>query len=361
MEKKQKIGVYICHCGGNISDYVDVEHISDLIGKEDNVAVSKNVMFACADSNQKEMVKDIQEKELDGIVVSSCSPKLHLHTFRNVASRGGLNPYNYIQVNIREQCSWPHSDDPGRATAKATGLIRGGINRIARSEGLETMEIDAVKTNVVVGAGVSGMRAAIELARMGNEVFLVEKEDFAGGRIAEWGDLFISGQNGKQLVDRLLQEIRVLPNITLFTGATLEKVTGSVGNFNVSIRLEPRILDENREIQFISVTASSVLVTTGYDSYVPSTNELGYQTIGNVITLPELRKLINENHQRDLFFEGKKVKNISFIYCVGSRQQEGENKYCSRICCTTAVHTSLLLHDKFDNIRAYHLYRDMRT
>ena len=95
-KKKQRIGVYICHCGGNISDYVDVEQLRDIVGQEENVAVSKNVMFACADSNQKEMIKDIQEKHLDGIVVASCSPKLHLHTFRGVAERAGLNPYNYV-------------------------------------------------------------------------------------------------------------------------------------------------------------------------------------------------------------------------------------------------------------------------
>ncbi|GAB1473305.1 hypothetical protein MASR2M69_07460 [Bacteroidota bacterium] len=107
---KERIGVYICHCGGNISDYVDVEELGRLFHKEDGVVVSKDVMFACADSNQKQMIEDIKEYNLDAIVVASCSPKLHLHTFRNVAKRAGLNPSNYVQVNVREQCSWPHSD-----------------------------------------------------------------------------------------------------------------------------------------------------------------------------------------------------------------------------------------------------------
>ena len=136
---KQRIGVYICHCGGNISDYVDVEELGKMFHKEENVVVSKDVMFACADSNQKDMVADIQANNLDAIVVCSCSPKLHLHTFKNVAARAGLNPSNYVQVNIREQCSWPHSDRPREATVKAAGLIRAGINRVAYSESLENI------------------------------------------------------------------------------------------------------------------------------------------------------------------------------------------------------------------------------
>jgi heterodisulfide reductase subunit A len=143
---KQRIGVYICHCGGNISDYVDVDQLGKMFHEEDGVIVSKDVMFACADSNQKEMIADIQEHKLDAIVVASCSPKLHLHTFRNVAERAGLNPANYVQVNIREQCSWPHSDKPREATVKAAGLIRAGINRVTHSESLDNIELTVKKS-----------------------------------------------------------------------------------------------------------------------------------------------------------------------------------------------------------------------
>jgi len=136
---KQRIGVYICHCGGNISDYVDVESISKAVRNEDIVIISKDVMFACADSNQKEMINDIRDNNLDAIVVASCSPKLHLHTFRNVAQRAGINAFNYVQVNIREQCSWPHSDKSKEATFKASGLIQAGINRVSYSESLENI------------------------------------------------------------------------------------------------------------------------------------------------------------------------------------------------------------------------------
>jgi len=236
---KNRIGVYICHCGGNISDYVDVEELGKMFYEEDNVIISKDVMFACADSSQKDMVKDIQDNQLDAIVVASCSPKLHLHTFKGVASRAGLNPMNYVQVNIREQCSWPHSDKPREATVKAAGLIRAGINRVSHSESLENIDIPVKNAALIIGAGVSGMKAAIELARLGNEVYLIEKAFQVGGQIAEMDKVFMTNQSGKDIVASLYQEIRSRENITLFTGATLEKVSGSLGNFNVEIKVRP--------------------------------------------------------------------------------------------------------------------------
>ncbi len=353
-KKKQRIGVYICHCGGNISDYVDVEQLRDIVGQEENVAVSKNVMFACADSNQKEMIKDIQEKQLDGIVVASCSPKLHLHTFRGVAERAGLNPYNYVQVNVREQCSWAHSDHPDQASYKAAGLIRAGIRRVSSSEALTNIEVKATKSVVVIGAGVAGMRAAIDLARMGNQVVLVEKEPVAGGQMAGKGPVFPTNQKGQELVDTLLGEIRKLSKITLFTSATVDKVTGSIGNFKVDVRVN------GTPGEVMSFPAGAILVTTGYESYIPKEGEFGFTEGSRVITMKEFDKLVDSSNI-SLSYQGKAVKTIAYIYCVGMRQTKGENKYCSRSCCTAAIHSSITVHEKFKGIKAFHLYRDIRT
>jgi len=350
-KKKQRIGVYICHCGGNISDYVDVEQIRDIVAKEQNVVVSKNVMFACADSNQKQMVKDIRELDLDGIVVASCSPKLHLHTFRGVAERAGLNPYNYVQVNVREQCSWAHSDHPEQASNKAAGLIRAGIHRVASSEALTNIEVKAQKSVLVTGAGVSGMRAAIDLARMGNQVVLVEKEKVAGGHLAGKGSVFPTGQKGQDLVNTLLEEIRRVQNITLFTEASLEKVTGSIGNFKAEIRVKGEIM---------TFPAGAVLVTTGFDFYRPKEGEFGYVPGGRVMTLEDFDRLIDAS-RGNLVHGGRPVKTVAYIYCVGMRQRKGDNKYCSRQCCTAAIHSSIEFHEKCSGIKAIHLYRDIRT
>ena len=357
---KERIGLYICHCGGNISDYVDVDEISKLAESEEGIVVSKDVMFACADSNQKEMINDIKEKKLDAIVVASCSPKLHLHTFRNVAERAGINAYNYVQVNIREQCSWPHSDNPKEATVKAIGLIRAGIKRVAQSEALEKIEIEAKKAAIVLGAGVSGMSAAINLAKLGNEVYLIEKDNVVGGRVADAGDLFMTGQNGKQLIDNLYKKIKSIPNITLFTSATIEKVTGSLGNFNVEIQINKTQIPES-----LHFNVGSILAATGFDSYQPKENEFGYKSFENVITLPEFKKLLELNSKdvacNVLTIKGRQIKQITFIYCVGNRQTKGENKYCSRFCCTSAIHTSLKVKERFKDTKLIHVYRDIRT
>ncbi|MHC1705509.1 MAG: CoB--CoM heterodisulfide reductase iron-sulfur subunit A family protein [Tenuifilaceae bacterium] len=348
---KQRIGVYICHCGGNISDYVDVEQLSKLIEKENGVVVSKDVMFACADSNQKEMIQDIQEKQLDAIVVASCSPKLHTHTFRNVAIRAGINQYNYTQVNIREQCSWAHSDMPAEATVKAFGLVRAGLNRVSHSEALENIEIKSHRAVAVIGAGVAGMRAAIDLARMGNHVYLIEKENSVGGRVAQAGKLFMTGEDGQQVVANLLNTIKKMTNITLFTNATLEKTSGSVGSFIAEVKVKDEVL---------SLNVGSVLVTTGFDFYQPVEGEYGYKKSEKVITLPDFKKLV-ESCTEKLIYNNEIIKSVAYVYCVGNRQTKGENKYCSRYCCTAAIHTSLQVHEKFKGVKAYHLYRDIRT
>lgn len=377
---KKRIGVYICHCGGNISDYVDVEELGKMFYEEENVIISKDVMFACADSNQKDMVNDIQGNQLDAIVVASCSPKLHLHTFKGVASRAGLNPMNYVQVNIREQCSWPHSDRPREATVKAAGLIRAGINRVAYSESLDNIEVPVKNAALVIGAGISGMKAAIDLANLGNEVYLIEKAFHVGGQIAEMDKVFMTNQSGKEIVSRLYNEIRSRENITLFTNATLEKVSGSLGNFNVEIKVRPYEKDKpksgsvsnkfnplnvtsltlNEKEDRLAFLVGSILVTTGFDHYKPKEGEFGYNTLPNVVTLPDFKKMIDDNSGK-LVYKGKEINSVGYIYCVGSRQFKGENQYCSRQCCTAAVHSSLQLKEKFSNIKTYHFYRDIRT
>jgi heterodisulfide reductase subunit A len=147
----KKIGIYICHCGGNISDYVDVEKVKQSVENEDGVFLVKTTMFACGDANQKEMVDDIKKNELDGVVVASCSPKLHLITFRAVTERAGLNKYNYVHANIREQASWAHSDDKVGATISAIHLVKAAIAKVRLAESLYPFIITSKKAVAVIG------------------------------------------------------------------------------------------------------------------------------------------------------------------------------------------------------------------
>ncbi|HRA06170.1 MAG TPA: FAD-binding protein, partial [Propionicimonas sp.] len=178
---ERRIGVYICHCGGNISDYVDVAAVRDALKDEPGVVVSESPVFACSDGTQHDMIDDIRAQNLDGLVVASCSPKLHQVTFRNVAKRADLNQYAYTQVNVREQDSWAHQHDRAGATEKAIGLVRAGVAKTRLSDPLEPLIIQTVPRALVIGGGIAGLRAAIGLADVGIEAVLIEREAKLGG------------------------------------------------------------------------------------------------------------------------------------------------------------------------------------
>ncbi len=349
---KKKIGVYVCHCGGNISDYVDIEKVKEAVKEEADVYLVKNTLFACSDSSQKEIEHDIQESELDAIVVASCSPKLHVPTFRGVAQRAGLNPYNYVQANIREQSSWAHSDNPVGATEKAIQLVKAAIAKARESEALTPVKIPAVNVAAVIGGGIGGLRSAISLAEMGTEVYLIEKESKIGGHIAQWDKLFTSNDKGSDIINSLYSQILKHTNIKIFTNAEVIEKTGSIGNFNIKVKIDKEILP---------LHVGAVIVNTGFESYQPLQSEYGYNVLENVITLPDFKNLI-EKSDKELIHNGKIIKKVAYIYCVGSRQDdEGENKYCSRYCCTAAIHVAIEAKQKYRNIINFHYNRGIRT
>lgn len=349
-----KIGVFVCYCGGNISDYVDVEHVRDELAKEPGVAIAATNMFTCSDEAQQNMITKIQEEKLDGIVVASCSPKLHLGTFRAMSERASLNKYMYQQVNIREQCSWTHTDDREGATEKAIRLVRAGVAKVYRSEPLEDIRIDTVPRALVIGGGVSGMRSAIGLADLGLEVFLVEREEALGGQIAKWGPLFPSSRQGSELVEVLQKDIAGRDKIHVMLGSRVVSKAGSVGKFSVDV--------EDGAGKKKTLEVGAIVVATGFHRYEPKDEEFGYGGPG-VVTLEQFRGLLADGGKGPIQHNGRAVHSVAYIYCVGSRQGDcdGCHPYCSRYCCTAAVHTSLLASDRDPSLRQYHLYRDLRT
>lgn len=423
-----RIGVYVCMCGSNISDYVDVGKVKEAAEKAEGVLLAKTTMFACADSTQQEIANDIKEQNLDAIVVASCSPKLHLFTFRNVAIRAGLNPYNYVQVNIREQGSWAHSDNPPLATEKAIKLVQGGIARVKHSKELSTIRIPSVNAVAVIGAGVAGMRAALELGEMGTTVHLIEREHFVGGRASQWNVLFTTNETGQEVVTRLYHMIISHPKITLYTGTEVTEKKGSVGEFTLTLKTSPRHIKPDCKIDYekffhaidvcpvevdddfnfnitkrkaifknydsefpeipaidhnacnkcgecvkicgdidldqepfeTEISVGGIQLCTGFNPYEPETGEFGYKEIDNVITLQQFKRLIELNGGR-LKYNNKVINNIAYIYCVGSRQVDGPNKYCSRYCCTSAIHSAILVKEKYPEINNFHFNRGIRT
>jgi heterodisulfide reductase subunit A len=309
-------------------------------------------MFACSDASQQEMIDDIREQKLDGMVVASCSPTLHLFTFRGVAERAGLNPYLYIQVNLREQCSWAHTDVPDQATEKAIYMVKAGIAKARLAQPLEKTRIDTVPRALVVGAGISGLRAAVALSDLGISAFVAEKTDHIGGWTAGFGRMYPHDRRGNELIADLSEEISKRENIQVYTEAELVEKSGSVGNFDLKLKVR------NEQIP---LNVGSIIVTTGFNSYQPAENEYAYGT-GGVLTLPEFKELL-DNCEGELVHEGKSVNDVTYIYCVGSRQQPGEeaHEYCSRYCCNAAVHASLIANDLSPELHQFHLFRDIRT
>jgi len=350
----RRIGVYVCHCGGNISDYVDVERVVDGIRDAGDVVVAKTAMFTCSDATQSEIVADIQANDLDGLVVASCSPKLHTYTFRGVAARAGLNPYEYTQVNIREQCSWVHRDDVEAATEKATALVRAGISRTRFTTPLEPMVVDTIPHTLVIGGGIAGLRAAVGLADIGLRVTLVERELRLGGWVAGFGKMYPHDRRGGDLIGHLVAEVQRRPAITVLTGAEVVGKSGSFGNYQVSVRVG------GEGAGAIEVAVGSIVVATGFEAYQPADGELGFG-IDGVVTLPDFKQLVDAA-TGPLAWHGRPVRSLAYVYCVGSRNTAGcANAYCSRFCCAATVQTAVEVSGLDPAIRQFHLYRDMRT
>jgi heterodisulfide reductase subunit A len=351
---ERRLGVYICYCGGNISDYVDVEKVRDAVASEPSVVTAGTNMFTCSDAAQQEMIKEIVEQKLDGIVIASCSPKLHLNTFRAMAERAGLNPYLYTQVNLREQCSWTHTHNRAAATEKAIRLVRAGIARTRLSKPLQKLRVETIPQALVIGAGVSGLRAALALSDVGITVHVVERAPQAGGMIGKWGKMFPNNRDGGEIIDSLIRKVRQRENISIFSNAELVEKGGSVGNFAVKVSVNGK--------DTISLAVGTIIVASGFEPYTPQKGEFGFG-LDNVITLPEYKELLSQSSD-GLKYHGQDIKTVAYIYCVGSREhnkEENANLYCSRYCCSAAVHAALCTDELNAGIHQFHLFRDMRT
>jgi len=184
MNPGEKIGVYICHCGTNIAGTVDVEEVTDFASTLDRVAVAKHYAYMCSDPGQDLIKEDIREMGLARVVVASCSPLMHEHTFRRACEDAGLNPFFFQMANIREQCSWV-TEDPAKATQKAKGIVAAAVKRVLYHEPLEIKEVPVNPAALVVGGGIAGIEAALKIADSGKKVYLVEREPSIGGHMAQ--------------------------------------------------------------------------------------------------------------------------------------------------------------------------------
>ncbi len=395
-----KVGVYICHCGGNISDHVDVEAVRDRVEGLPGVAVARTNMFMCSDPGQQMIMEDLKSGAVDRIVVASCAPSLHEATFRNTLIRAGRNPYIYDHANIREQVSWVHHGDA--ATDKATRLVGAAAAKAERLEPLEPIRVDARRHATVIGGGIAGLRAAKDLAGRGIEVALIEKSPFLGGRLAQLDRVAPTGDRAEDLVADLAGQVLEDPSITVHTCSTVVSFEGYVGNFTLGLKKEPPRFHRKAEagegsgsgrkepvpgsyVSFqgvfpkpvpeasenLTLETGVIVLATGFTSYVPRRGEYGYRDFEEVITLTDLIRILAEAPEGDrLTVRGREIRSVAMIHCVGSRQIPGIhpedetghlNEYCSRTCCTATLNAAHRIREIHPRTHVYEFYRDIRT
>lgn len=241
-----RIGVFVCHCGSNIAGVVDCPKVTEEASKMPGVVVARDNKYTCSDLGQDEIVKAIKEANVDHVVIASCSPRMHEPTFRACIQRAGLNPYVLHMVNIREQCSWVHNQEKDRATQKAIDLVRMGVSKAARLAPLEAREVPVEPKAMVVGGGVAGIQAALDVANMGFKVYLVESKPSIGGVMAQLDKTFPTGDCAICILAPKMVELARHPNITLLSYSEVEEVKGYIGNYDVKVRRKTRFVHEDK-------------------------------------------------------------------------------------------------------------------
>ncbi len=244
-EGQERIGVYVCHCGSNIAGVVDVADVTVWAQeqlRDQGVVLARDYKFMCSSLGQELIERDIHNQGLTRVVVAACSPHLHERTFRTACSRAGLNPYLSELVSIREQVSWVHTDT-ARATEKAKAMVAGGVERVIHHQPLEPLKVPIHPATLVVGGGIAGIQAALEVADAGHPVYLVEREPSLGGHMAQFDKTFPTLDCAACILTPRMVDVAAHPHIRLFTWAEVERVDGYVGNFTVTVRQKPRYVN----------------------------------------------------------------------------------------------------------------------
>ncbi|MBW2579351.1 MAG: CoB--CoM heterodisulfide reductase iron-sulfur subunit A family protein [Deltaproteobacteria bacterium] len=341
-DEEPRIGVFVCHCGINIGSVVDVPGVREYAATLPQVAYVADNLFSCSEDTQHLIREAIAEHKLNRIVVAACTPRTHEPLFQETIREAGLNRYLFELANIRDQDSWVHQAEPEKATEKAKDLVRMAVARVSLVEPIERLQVPLNKSGMVIGGGVAGMAAALNLADQGFQTYLVEKEDHLGGQALKIKETW-KGENVGSFVTDLINRIEGHEKIELLTNSEVRGVSGFVGNFLSTVANS----DSTREIEH-----GVAILATGAHSIKP--DEYLYGKSDLVFRWHELEEAIDDNPEM-----AREAKAAVFIQCVGSR--EPERPYCSKICCTHSVQSALKLKEINPEMDVYVLYRDLRT
>jgi heterodisulfide reductase subunit A len=335
-----RVGVFVCHCGLNIGRVADVPAVVEYARTIPNVEYAQDNLFTCSQDAQNQMVEMIKEYQLNRIVVAACTPTTHQATFQDMLRNAGLNKYLFEMVNIRNQCTWVHQHQPEAATLKCKDLVRMGVAKARLLDPLDYITVPVNKTALVIGGGVTGMTAALNLADQGFEVHLAERKDRLGGNALKLHTTWRGGLVGPRL-EELIGKVKNHPHITVHYQSIVVGVAGVVGNFRTT-------LSRNQVIDH-----GVVILATGAEPYRPAGQYL-YGQNPNVLLSLDLDQELAEYSDRL-----RQAQAMAFIQCVGSRIDE--RPYCSKLCCSHTVENALKLKELNPDLEVYVLFRDMRT
>jgi len=364
-----RIGVFVCHCGINIAATVDVEQVADAARDYPGVAFAADYKYMCSEPGQTLVKQAIAEHELDGVVIAACSPTMHEATFRKAAASAGLNPYKVEIANIREQVSWPHQNAPEEATRKAIETVYSLVEKVRGDEPLTPLTLDITKRALVVGGGIAGLTAAVDIADAGYPVILVERADRLGGRMAQLSELYLNLEEGTDLLEERIEAVTSHPQIQVLTQAEVAGFEGYVGNFTVEVAdsssssdLEteaPKPETEPSEAQSFDVGA--VVLATGFDLYAKSNlPEYGGERLPDVVDSLQFEAMLQTGEVRRPS-DGRVPREVVWVQCAGSRDPTLHCPYCSKICCMYVAKQSIAYRRMVPEGQAYVFYIDIRS
>ena len=338
-----KIGVFVCHCGKNIAGAVDVERVGKYAASLDDVVMVERNLYSCSSDTQELIAQKIAEKGLNRVVVAACTPRTHEVLFQETLREAGLNKCLVEMVNIRDQCSWVHMHDTTAATEKACDLVRMAVAKARQIEPLAETTIEVIPKSLIIGGGLSGMTAALNLASQGFECYLVERQKELGGSLRHT-HFALNGINPRSQLETLIHDVQSDDNIHLFTETHVASLDGFVGNF--------RAVLSNGQANKQELAFGTIVVATGAIDYEP--NEYQYGDNENVLLQSALEEKLAFG-QIDL----DNIAHVVMIQCVGSRDEN--HAYCSAICCNHAIKNGLKIKEMDPDTQVTILYRDVMT
>ncbi|MFW9909619.1 MAG: 4Fe-4S binding protein [Candidatus Thorarchaeota archaeon] len=343
-----RVGVFVCHCGGIIGNEISSPGLADWAKSLPNVAYATDYLFMCSDPGQQLITDAIKEHKLNRIVVGSCSPLQHQETFRRALEAAGLSQYYFVgPVGLREHLALVNAKaSREERQEKAQDLIRSAVAQAINNEVVPIKEVEVTRTSMVVGGGVSGMTAALDIAKKGFNVLLVEKTDRLGGRLNDLNRLFPKMESAEEIVTGLVERVQKSKRIKVIYNSIPVRRDGAYGNYEITLR-------NTQSGEEAVHTIGTMVVTVGTETYEPKPNEYGYGEVPAVITTLELERRLRAGEIK------KAPKNPIFIHCVGSRQNPGEgNRYCSRVCCSAIITMQHELKEMFPSIKVFSAYKE---